>query len=444
MPHELIAGLEAAAVGVLVLLLVPKRGVDHIRERFAELSSGRRRWLFEPPSWQRTRRPEGARKAVVDAIDVFELGVPLFVAGRLAEQRSAQIYLDRQSRWADTPKALLAAHLKGGMTDAELHSQLASRGLPEPSAKAVFKKIEARPLISVKWWLERQALAEATARSNGARDRDLDGRNGEEDEEEPGDLDEAELPVALIPTPSHLTIRTLGRLQLLQAGQDYGPILMSKKVLAFIWLYLLVRRLLEPAGWVQRSAFAEEFSPGLSVKRQSKRMRDRVGDILRRDLPDVLASRLTVDRQAMRLDLSNCSIDVVRLQEVARQCADQKGMLSSDLVAEARRMLDETEGEFLPGWEEIEAEANGGQGAAREYVRALREVAETARVDLMGALAANHLARQEPRKAIQLLEGALEHQPEREDLARKLRAAYLETGQHARAAELQRSHALDA
>jgi len=159
MPHELIAGLEAAAVGVLVLLLVPKRGVSHIRERFADLSSDRRRWLFEPPAWQRAKRPEGARMAVLAAIDVFELGVPLFVAGRLAEQRSAQIYLDRQSRWADTPKALLATHLKGGMTDAELHSQLASRGLPEPSAKAVVKKIEARPLISVKWWLERQALA---------------------------------------------------------------------------------------------------------------------------------------------------------------------------------------------------------------------------------------------------------------------------------------------
>ncbi len=442
MPHELIAGLEAAAVGVLVLLLVPKRGVDHIRERFADLSSGRRRWLFEPPSWQRAKRPEGARMAVGEAIDVFELGVPLFVAGRLAEQRSAQIYLDRQSRWADTPKALLAAHLKGGMTDAELHSQLASRGLPEPSAKAVVKKIEARPLISVKWWLERQALAEATARSNGASDRD--GRNGEEDEEEPEELDEAELPRGADIDPSHLTIRTLGRLQLLQAGQDYGPMLTSKKVLAFIWLYLLVRRLLEPAGWVQRSAFAEEFSPGLSVKRQSKRMRDRVGDILRRDLPEVLASRLTVDRQAMRLDLSNCNIDVVRLQEVARQCADQKGMLTTDLVAEARRMLEETEGEFLPGWEEIEAEANGGQGAAKEYVRALREVAETARVDLMGALAANHIARQEPRKAISLLENALEHQPDREDLARKLRAAYLETGQHARAAELQKAHSLDA
>jgi hypothetical protein len=106
-------------------------------------------------------------------------------------------------------------------------------------------------------------------------------------------------------------------------------------------------------------------------------------------------------------------------------------------------MLEETEGEFLPRWEEIAPEANGGQGAAKEYPRAVREVAETARVDLMGALAANHLARQEPRKPISLLENALEHQPDREDLARKLRAANLETGQLARAAELKREHALE-
>ena len=62
----------------------------------------------------------------------------------------------------------------------------------------------------------------------------------------------------------------------------------------------------------------------------------------------------------------------------------------------------------------------------------------------MGALAANHMARQEPKKAIPLLQQALERQPVREDLARKLRAAYLETGQPARAATLQKDHALDA
>ena len=87
---------------------------------------------------------------------------------------------------------------------------------------------------------------------------------------------------------------------------------------------------------------------------------------------------------------------------------------------------------------------NGARGAAGDLVRQLRQRAETARIDLMGALAANHIARLEPSRAIPLLEQALERQPDREDLARKLRAAYLETGQMARAAELQRDHALDA
>jgi hypothetical protein len=447
MPHELIAGFEAAAIAILVLLLVPKRGLDQLRQRFSDLQVGRRRWLFDPLPLDRASQQEGARAVVVDAMQMFELGVPLFIACRLAEQRSAQIHLERQGGWTDSPKALLAAHLKGSMTEAELHAQLVSRGMPPPAAKVVVKKVEARPLISVKWWLERQAMAHAIARSNGEGPREMAAVASVTDEEAESDADEGDdateaESAAAVSDPGHLRIRTFGRLQLLQAGQDYGPLLMAKKMLAFIWLYLFVRRLLEPEGFVNRGAFAEEYSPGLSAPKQNKRLRGRLTDI-NEDLPPMLASRVIVDRLHLHLDLSNSSIDIVRLQEVARLCVDQRGMLTPDLVAEARRMLVETEGELLAGWTDIEAETNGGRGAAKEYVRALRELAENARVDLMGALAANYMARQEARKAIGLLERALEHQPDREDLARKLRAAYLETGQVVRAAELQRDHALD-
>jgi hypothetical protein len=446
MPHELIAGLEAAALMILVLLLVPKRGLDHLRARFSDLQAGRRRWLFDPRSWMGGRRSEGVQKLARDAVEAFELGVPLFVAGRLAEQRSAQLHMERQSHWTDSPKAILAAHLKGALSELELHGRLNSRELPLPAAKAVLAKVEARPLISIKWWLERQAMAHAMAESNGQGTRErvevvtaAEEGDDEDIDEEPVDLASA----SATTDPGHLRIRTFGRLQLLQAGHDYGPALMSKKVLAFIWLYLFVRRLLDPDAHVKRAAFAEEYSPGLSPIRQNKRLRDRLGDMYKRDLAPPLSSRIIADRQQLRLDLSNCSIDIVRLQEVASLCSDTKGMLTSDLVAEARRMLEESEGEFLQGWDEIEAETNGGRGEAHEYVHAARELAETARVDLMGALAANHMARQEPRKAIPLLERALEHQPEREDLARKLVAAYMETGQHARAAELQKEHSLN-
>jgi hypothetical protein len=442
MPHELIAAFEAGAVIVLALLLVPKRGLDHLGERLLHLQAGRRTWLFEPPSWRYGQRPEGARKLLADAADVFELGVPLYLVGRMAEQRSAQLRVDRLSLWSDSPRALLAAHLKRAMTEIEFHGRLKSRELPLPAAKAVVARVEARPLISIKWWLERQALAHTVAKSNGDGATELVGPRAEASEESAEEESDDEAPTAAA-DPGHLRIRTFGRLELLQAGEDYGAALMAKKVLAFIWLYLFVRALLKPDGRVKRIVFAEEVSPGLSPAKQNKRLRNRIDDMLKRDLPTALSSRLVVDRNEIGFDLSNCSIDIVRLQEVARLCGDKHGLLTGDLVAEAHRMLDETEGEFLPGWDEIERETNGGRGAAHEYVRSLRELAETARVDLMGALAANHMARQEPRKAIPMLELALERQPEREDLARKLRAAYLETGQMARAAELQRDHALD-
>jgi len=442
MPHELIAGFEAGAVIVLVLLLVPKRGLDHLLKRFSHLQAGRRRWLFEPPSWTYRKPPEGVWQALADAADVFELGVPLYLAGRVAEQRSAQLRVERLSLWLDSPKALLAAHLKGAMTETEFHGRLNSRELLLPAAKARVARVEARPLISVKWWLERQALAHTIARSND-RVAEPIGVGSEADDEEAQDESDGEAGSSAVAEPGHLRIRTFGRLELLQASEDHGSALMAKKVLAFIWLYLFVRALLEPDGRVKRIVFAEEVSPGLSPTKQNKRLRNRIDDMLKRDLPTALSSRLVVNRNEIGIDLSNCSIDMVRLQEVARLCTEKHGMLTGDLITEARRMLDETEGEFLPGWDQIEAETNGGRGAAHEYVRSLRELAETARIDLMGALASNHMAPQEPQKAIPLLEQALERQPDREDLARKLLAAYLESGQPARAAELQKDHALD-
>lgn len=219
-------------------------------------------------------------------------------------------------------------------------------------------------------------------------------------------------PVTDAGNPTHLRIRTFGPLALQQAGPDYAPALLAKPVLAFIWLLLFIRGLLEPRGRVDRGWFAEEFSPGHSPEKQRKRLRDRLNDMLYRDLPEALAARLVATRQDLGLDLERTS------------------------------SLTETEGEFLAGWEQIEQEANGGRGAAPEYVRALREAAESAKVDILGAVAANYLARQQPAKAISLLEQALERQPEREDVAWKLVAAYLETGQHARAANLQRENLL--
>jgi hypothetical protein len=267
---------------------------------------------------------------------------------------------------------------------------------------------------------------------------------GELSEEEP------EAPLAVKPKspatpPTYLGIETLGGLGLRHDGHDFGPEMMGRPVIAFIWLYLLLRALTNPKDRVMRADLADELTPGMSPEKQRTRLRNRLSNMLNGTLPAPLAARMVVDQdESVRLDLTQCSIDLIRLEEMAAECVAKEGILSPNLVDDATVLLDGSAGEFLPGWEQLEKEVNGARGAAGDLVRQLRQRAETARIDLMGALAANHIARQEPSRAIPLLEQALERQPHREDLARKLRAAYLETGQLARAAELQRDHALDA
>ncbi len=76
-----------------------------------------------------------------------------------------------------------------------------------------------------------------------------------------------------------------------------------------------------------------------------------------------------MDRYELRLDLIKCSIDTVRLQELAKRCVASSRMQTGDLVAEAGRILDQTEGEFLYEWEQVESQTNYDRGAATEYVR---------------------------------------------------------------------------
>jgi hypothetical protein len=141
------------------------------------------------------------------------------------------------------------------INEAELHGQSKSRGLPLPATKAVAAMVEAKPLISVKWLLERQARAHAMAKPNGdgpgKRTRIGPLAEGPEDENA-AERTEDEEPPASLAYPGYLSIRTFGRIELRQVGQDYAPVLIGKPVLAYIWLYLFVRGLLEPDGRVDR------------------------------------------------------------------------------------------------------------------------------------------------------------------------------------------------
>ena len=186
-----------------------------------------------------------------------------------------------------------------------------------------------------------------------------------------------------------------------------------------------------------RTELADELTPGLATEKQRKRLNYRLWDMLHGYLPKPLADRVVIGQDdSLRLDPSRCTLDLLRLKSLATECAAKNGLLAPDLAIEASRMLDVVHGEFVPGWDQLENEVTGGRGTAANLVRDLRLRAEGSRVDLFGALATNHLARHGSVRAIPLLEQALERRPDRADLARKLRTAYLETGQQSRAAEV--------
>ncbi len=145
------------------------------------------------------------------------------------------------------------------------------------------------------------------------------------------------------------------------------------------------------------------------------RLRDRLSDLLA-ELPPPLKLPIMVEDEFLRFDLGTCSVDLVTLVELARECAGREGLLPEVLAAEVEAALLAADGEFLPGWDEIEREVTGGRGTAGDVVRDVRDRAEVARVALLSALARNHLARRDPARAIPLLEQALERRPDREDL----------------------------
>ena len=161
MPPELAHGLEVAALWLLVLLLVPKRRLGDLRLRLHELRAGRRRWLFEPPRGFGSGRRTRVQRAFAEAARIFDLGVPLYVAGRLAEERSAHVRLEARSQWPDSASALLATYVLGGIQDAELAGQLRARGLPLLAEKAVGRSIRPRTALPMDWWLdhEREPIA---------------------------------------------------------------------------------------------------------------------------------------------------------------------------------------------------------------------------------------------------------------------------------------------
>ncbi|MGH7776180.1 MAG: hypothetical protein ACREPI_03265, partial [Candidatus Dormibacterales bacterium] len=236
-----------------------------------------------------------------------------------------------------------------------------------------------------------------------------------------------------------LMIRTVGDLQLLWRGDDLAPGLRRHWKAGYLWLVLLVRALHSPPGLLSRAQAAEELYPRLHPASQGEGFRGRLSD-LRQAFP-VLAGLIVVKGELLRLDLDGCRLDLDGLRRLRAACAGRAGILDEELLGEVEATLESSAGGgFLPGWEVLEERASATGGATGELVATLRREVQDLWGDLALALGEACLARRQVARALLPLEAACRTSPERPDLARTLVAAYLETGQTGRAADLRRRY----
>ena len=246
----------------------------------------------------------------------------------------------------------------------------------------------------------------------------------------------AELPPQLY---GPLTIRSLGNLQLLYAGEDLTARLVRAPTLCFIWLFLLTHAAARPRSAVHRQVLAEEAFPGIDPEQQRGRLRGRLSD-LQHDLPGVLADRVKVDGDLLRLDVETAEFDVARLRHTADELAAGSGLLTDTGTKAIEAGIASYAGEYLPIWDEVERQTTGGRGSAGDLVRAVRTLTEDLHTQLLLRLARHYQARRDSPQAIPLLEEVLRSRPEREDVAQLLIAQYQVTGQTMRAHQLETTY----
>jgi hypothetical protein len=389
--------LSLLAIWVLFVLLAPKRGVNSLAERVRVTAHGHRVYVFAPPA-------ELGRGSAVsglgEGIRLIQVGLPIYLLCLWAEARG------RRSRLAMPPSTM---------------SPLA----PAPKAHPPVRREYVLPPMA--WRREWEATLLSRTDQTGE-----------------GVLEVASPRASELPRPSSraLTIRSLGTLQLAYAGEDLTSRLLRAPTLSFIWLFLLTHAAARPRATVHRQVLAEEAFPGIDPDQQRGRLRGRLSDV-QHDLPAVLADRVKVDGDLLRLDLEGVEFDVARLRVVADDLASGNGLLTESEIKEVKSTLADHGGEYLPGWDEVERQTTGGRGSAGELVSTVRTLAEDLHIQLLVRLARHYEARRDDPQAIPLLEEVLRLRPERVDVAKLLIRDYRETGQAMRARQLETTYRLE-
>jgi hypothetical protein len=238
---------------------------------------------------------------------------------------------------------------------------------------------------------------------------------------------------------ARVEIRTIGRLRIEVGGQDITHRL-SEPRLEFLFSYLLARQVWGLEGPAARPGLADEVAPDITAANQRERLRRQLYDLQEAD--PVFDRLLRSNRSSVSLDLQDVDLDVGRLLEMSRSIS-QHDLIDTELAEQVRRMLDETKGEFLAGFSELERAVTRGKGMAGEVVRQARLQIAKARADLAFVLAQHDLAAGHPARAIPYLRDALSECQDRQDLARVLVVAYLQTGQTALATQMRREYGIE-
>lgn len=209
--------------------------------------------------------------------------------------------------------------------------------------------------------------------------------------------------------------------------------------LQFLLGYMLALRVLGEAR-PDRARLAEEVAPGLDAGTQKERLRKQLHEL--QVLDPALSAAVVADRKNVTLDLSGIDFDVDRLLGAARQLAPDRELVDGARADQIREILETTDGEFLSGFEQLEHHITRGKGGAGDTVRSARLVLANVRADLTRAYAEHEVASGHGDRCISFLTAALERCPDRQDLARVLVAAYLQTGQTRLATKVRRDYDL--
>jgi len=390
--------LSLLAIWVLFVLLVPKRAVNSLAERLRATAQGHRVYAFAPPA---DLGRGFAMSGLGEGVKLIQVGLPVYLLCLWAEARGRRRRLAMPSTTTISPFP------------------------PAPKAHPPVRRQYVLPPMAWRREWEATLLSRSAAASGPAA---------------PTTQAHAKLAPQL---SAPLTIRSLGNLQLLYAGEDLTARLLRAPTLCFIWLFLLTHAAAQPGSAVHRQVLAEEAFPGIDPEQQRGRLRGRISD-LQHDLPGVLADRVKVDGDLLRLDLDTAEFDVARLRSTADDLAAGTGLLTETGIKAIEAAIASYAGEYLPIWDEVERQTTGGRGSAGDLVRAVRTLTEDLHLQLLLRLARHYRARRDNPRAIPLFEEVLRSRPERQDVAQLLIAEYRDTGQTVRAQQLETTYRLQA